>query len=123
MNDKTIWKAGEDEAIKFLMDLGHTILERNWRAGHLEIDIISYDSSGIHFVEVKSRKSPIGYSPEECVNKQKQRNITSAAKKYIRTNKNKITDVEYHFDIIAIIFSTTGSKIRYFEDAWLPIYT
>lgn len=42
---------GEDETCQYLIDHGHTILERNWRYGHLEIDIISLAGDGIHFVE------------------------------------------------------------------------
>ena len=40
---------GERLACELLMGMGHTILERNWRSGHLEIDIISFDAEGIHF--------------------------------------------------------------------------
>lgn len=120
MNNTLVWKKGEEEATNYLIAQGHTILERNWRVGHLEIDIISFSSYGIHFVEVKSRRNPIGYSPEECVNKKKQKNIVNAAKRYIL--KSKITNVEYHFDIIAITYNQNGNELRYFQDAWLPIY-
>ena len=47
---QTLGKRGEDIAFGMLRDMGHTILERNWRSGHLEIDIISFDPDGIHFV-------------------------------------------------------------------------
>ena len=36
-----VGKAGEDIAAGFLIKAGHTILERNWRSGHLEIDLIA----------------------------------------------------------------------------------
>ena len=49
-----IGRRGEDIVCDYLVDRGHTILERNWRWGHLEIDIISINNIGIHFVEVKS---------------------------------------------------------------------
>ena len=66
MKDNT-GKKGEEIVCRWLTDHGHTILERNWRYGHLEIDIISYDRSGIHFVEVKSRKTPFEAEPQDCV--------------------------------------------------------
>ena len=51
---RDLGKKGEDIACRLLEEKGHTILERNWRSGHLEIDIISLDQDGIHFVEVKA---------------------------------------------------------------------
>jgi len=36
-------KLGEQMATKYLEDNGYTILERNYRKGHLEIDIIALD--------------------------------------------------------------------------------
>ena len=35
-------KIGEDLAVEYLQDKGYQILERNWRSGHKEIDIIAY---------------------------------------------------------------------------------
>ena len=67
MNGKgKLGKAGEEEVCKWLISKGHTILERNWRAGKQEIDIISLDRDGIHFVEVKSRTAPVQGEPEEA---------------------------------------------------------
>lgn len=74
---------GEDETCQYLIDHGHTILERNWRYGHLEIDIISLAGDGIHFVEVKSRTAPVQGEPQEAVTASKQRHIASAAGKYM----------------------------------------
>ena len=69
MNGKgKLGKAGEDEVCKFLISKGHTILDRNWRCGHLEIDIISLAPDGIHFAEVKSRTAPVQGEPEDAVN-------------------------------------------------------
>ena len=60
-------RRGEDEACMYLVSQGHTILERNWRCGHLEIDVITLAGDGIHFVEVKSRMVPVQGRPEEAV--------------------------------------------------------
>ena len=40
-----IGRVAEDMACEFLMRRGHTILGRNWRSGHLELDVISLDSA------------------------------------------------------------------------------
>ena len=37
---------GEELACEYLQRHGHTLLKRNWRSGHLEIDIITLDKDG-----------------------------------------------------------------------------
>ena len=74
---RDLGRKGEDMACVFLEDMGHIILERNWRSGHLEIDIISLDADGIHFVEVKTRRQNIQAPPQENVGSQKQQKITT----------------------------------------------
>ena len=63
-NRRDLGRQGEDIACDLLKGMGHTILERNYRSGHLEIDIISIDADGIHFVEVKTRRSNIQAPPQ-----------------------------------------------------------
>ena len=42
---RELGQIGEDVACEVLQQMGHTILERNWRSGHLEIDIISFNDN------------------------------------------------------------------------------
>ena len=83
-------RRGEDEACMYLVSQGHTILERNWRCGHLEIDVITLAGDGIHFVEVKSRMVPVQGRPEEAVNAAKQRKIVAAARRYMAGMGQKV---------------------------------
>ena len=76
---RELGRLGEDIACGLLEGMGHMILERNWRRSHLEIDIISYDPAGIHFVEVKTRRSGIQAPPQDNVDRTKQRKIVRAA--------------------------------------------
>ncbi len=121
---KEVGRRGEQLACKFLMDSGHTILERNWRCGHLEIDLITYDSGGIHFVEVKTRTAPVQADPQESVNRQKQQRIARAASRYLATMDNRSVprDAECRFDIVAVTFDGGKEDIRYFPEAFYPIY-
>ena len=84
---RDIGKAGEELACGFLRNMGHIILERNWRSSHQEIDIISADADGIHFVEVKARQRNIQAPPQMSVDHAKQRNIVKAARHFLRTMK------------------------------------
>ncbi len=118
-----IGKEGEETACRFLIDRGHTILERNWRCGHLEIDIISIDPEGIHFVEVKAREMNIQAPPQENVDIRKQRRTASAAKRYLRTAKGlPHGNRECMFDVIAVTFERETVRTEWFPQAYIPIY-
>ena len=53
---RDLGKKGEDIACRLLEEKGHTILERNWRAGHLEIDIICQSDFRIFVIPGMKRK-------------------------------------------------------------------
>lgn len=120
----TLGKRGEDKACEFLAAKGQTILERNHRSGHLEIDIISLDARGLHFVEVKSRVAPASTPPEENVGASKRKKIAAAANRYIAGTKNALVnkDIEVNFDIVAVTFDGEKVDVGYFPNAWYPIF-
>ena len=119
---KQTGKAGEEAACRFLADRGHVILARNWRSGHLEIDIISMDKAGIHFVEVKTRRPPMQALPQESVTPGKQRKIAAAAARYLASGAGRQTgDMECQFDIIAVTLSEGGAGIEYYPAAFWPV--
>ena len=110
-------KQGEEIAVKYLMDKGYEILERNWRNRHKEIDIIAKDGNELVVVEVKTRKNNDYGDPDFAVNKQKQRLLISAANSYIYRNN---LDLDTRFDIISIIIKDGNPVIDHIEDAFLP---
>ncbi|MBO5419990.1 MAG: YraN family protein [Bacteroidales bacterium] len=114
---------GEDLACGYLIDRGHIILKRNYRCGHLEIDIISFDSEGIHFVEVKTRRDNIQLPPQENVGWRKQRKIAEAAKRFLNSEEGiPFGCHECYFDIVAITFDNGFHKLEWFPQAYIPIY-
>ena len=116
-------RRGEEIACRLLETKGHTILERNFRVGHLEIDIISAAADGIHFVEVKTRRHSIQAPPQENVDIIKQRRLAKAAQGYLRTKKGlPYRCHECLFDIVAITFSGDTARTEIFEQAFIPIY-
>ncbi len=117
-------KRGEDIACKFLEQLGHRIVRRNYRAGHLEIDIISKDKNGLHFVEVKSRVEPMAASPEENVTAMKQKKIAAAALRYLNSSKDLGVSgcQEVFFDVVAVSFKGEEEKVEWFPEAFIPLY-
>ena len=116
-------KLGEDLACRFLEDKGHTVLERNYRSGHLEIDIISFDAEGIHFVEVKARKESIQAPPQDNVGHLKQKRIVKAALSYLNNMHDKIFgSSECFFDVMAVTFTDTEARLEWIPQAYIPIY-
>ena len=117
-------KQGEDGVCQYLIRHGHTILDRNWRYGHLEIDIVALAPDGIHFVEVKSRVAPVQGDPQDAVNAKKQKNIAVAAGKYMSMKGNTLgSSLEVWFDVAAVVYDRGSMTVNYFAGAFIPIYT
>ena len=120
---RELGRQGENIACTLLESMGHTILERNWRSGHLEIDIISLGADGIHFVEVKTRRLSIQAPPQENVNKAKQTRIVSAAGRYLKSGKGMPYGcLECMFDVVAVTFEGNEAKTEWIPQAYMPIY-
>ncbi len=118
-----IGRQGEDIACERLEGMGHVILERNWRSGHLEIDIISSDPEGVHFIEVKTRSRNIQAPPQENVDRTKQKRIVRAAQAFLRTGKGiPYGSHEYHFDVMAVTFEGEEVRVEWFPQAYIPLY-
>lgn len=120
---QTLGRKGEDMVCDFLRDRGHTILERNYRSGHLEIDIISLDAGGIHFVEVKTRRLSIQAPPQENVDPGKQQKIARAAVRFLKTAKGlPYGGHECFFDVAAVTFDRNDASLEWFPQAYIPTY-
>ena len=104
---------GEDKAVNYLIKEGYLILDRNWKSGRKELDIVAQKDGTLVVVEVKSRKSAKYGSPEDAVTPTKIRNTVLAADAYIRYNR---IDLPVRFDIISILSS--GEVINHIEDAF-----
>ena len=116
---KKLGNNGEDLAIQFLIEHKFTIIERNYRFGKGEIDIIARDSGDVLvFVEVKTRMNDNYGDPEFSITKGKQRQIIKTAEGYLY--ERNITDTSCRFDVITIRFDTGDEpRIDYFEHAFM----
>ena len=119
--DKLIGHRGEAAVAEYLIARGHTVLDRNWRSGHLELDIVSIDSSGVHFVEVKTRTSKDIANPEESVGYIKQKRVAQAAARYLASKGRQLGYNEVFFDVAAVIFKDGQAEIEYFPNAFIPM--
>ena len=120
LSTSRLGQTGEDVACDFLLSRGHHILDRNWRAGHLELDIVTEASDGLHFVEVKARTAPVTSALADQVNVPKQKRICAAAQQYLI--KNHLPGREVYFDIVSVLFDGPETRVRYFPQAWIPMF-
>ena len=110
-------KKGEEIAAIYLMGKGYNILERNWRFGRDEIDIIAEYDKFLVIVEVKTRSTGYFGKPEESVTEKKQRFLIRAANEYV--NQKEI-ELEIRFDIFSIVIESNKQTINHIEDAFYP---
>jgi putative endonuclease len=109
--------AGEDMAVNLLLQKGYRILERNWRCGHLEVDIVAENDDCLVIVEVKTRKSTAFGEPEVFVDRQKQQRLIRAAMYYA---KFKCVTKEIRFDVVSVVNSPECQEINHIENAFKP---
>ena len=118
-NDLGKW--GEELAAQHLREQGYTILDRDWRLGHRDLDIVARtpDGTTVVFVEVKTRTSDEIMLPEEAITPQKIRHLGLAAHAYVQ---EKALDDEVRFDIINIIGTSPDNfQLEHIEDAFNPL--
>ncbi len=94
-----IGNRGEVIACEYLEKNGYTIIERNWRHKHWEIDIICIKNKKLHFIEVKTRTNKkFGY-PEESISNTKMNALKKGAEEYLLINEQWTL---IQFDVVAI---------------------
>ena len=110
-------KWGEDLAADYLQRKGYTIIERDWKSGKRDLDIIAQDGNVIVFVEVKTRRNRLFGEPEESVDYHKLQNLQQAISHYV---KFKHIRQEIRFDIISIVGTVgTDPDIQHIQDVML----
>ena len=116
-----VGKSGEDAGCAWLEARGHRVLERNWRMGHLEVDLIAENKKEIVFAEVKARTSTFGdIKPEEFVDENKKRRMVAAGNAYAKFHK---AEKILRFDIIGVLVNPETGEVTYsnhLENAFQP---
>jgi len=111
---------GEEIAATYLEDQGYVVLDRNYRFGRNEIDLVCRDpgSAGeLVFVEVKTR-SGTGYGPPEgAVTEEKRRTIVEVARAYLYEQCSG--DEAARFDVVTVLLTDVKPpQINHYENAF-----
>jgi putative endonuclease len=109
---------GEDIAANYLSDNSYEVIERNWRCGRLEVDIIARYNETLVIGEVKTRIGNFIEFPQESVDIRRQKRLIRAANVYIyQSNLN----LEIRFDIITVVFDDEiNYRVTHIENAFYP---
>lgn len=109
-------KEGEDLASKFLQNKGYKILERNFRKGYGELDIIAIEqrTKTLVFIEVKTRTNSDFGSPFEAITPWKLKSIIKTAQFYKLTHKNLPESLR--IDAISVELKFNNHKIEHLQN-------
>jgi putative endonuclease len=99
---------GEEIAVRYVVERGDEILDRNWRIREGEIDVISLSVDGIfHFIEVKTRSSLAFGHPFEAINREKALRMQRLALGWLATHG--CLGCEFSIDVVAIVLAADGT--------------
>ena len=117
MNAKgQLGRRGEAYAAEYLQQRGLQLVARNWRSGHLEVDLIMEDIASIRIVEVKTLQKSDGFDPSENVTPDKRRKLIRAARAFYASHPSQ---KEIKFDVVTVIFDwDTLIEVKYIPDAF-----
>lgn len=100
---------GEDAACNYLSEKGYEIIERNFRRGYGEIDIIALFEKTLVFVEVKTRTSSKFGTPFEAISPWKLKTLIKAAQYYKYVLHPELPE-SIRFDAIGVVVSNRTIK-------------
>lgn len=109
---------GEQVACQWLLEHGYTLLHRNWRHGHAELDIVARQGHEVVVVEVKTRTTARHGDPEEAVGPAKRRKLMRAAAAYVERFD---LHADIRFDIISVVIEPGAPiQILHIQEAFYP---
>lgn len=100
------------------MRKGYTIIGRNVRVGHLEIDIVAQKDAVIAIVEVRFRGPSAWQSPLQSICVEKQNRLRKAAETlWQNAFANDPTIQRVRIDVAAVQITNSGMNIDLIENA------
>ncbi len=110
-------RTGERLAAEELTRQGYTIIERNFRCRHGEIDLIAEDTTDLIFIEVKTRRGNAYGLPEEAITPRKQQKLIQVATYYL--DLHACSERSWRIDVVAVQLSASGrfEEIRVYQHA------
>lgn len=112
---KALGMGGEEDAAEYLLAHGYKILARNVHNKIGELDIVAKVGDQIVIVEVKTKTGEGWGSPEEMVDKRKQRKLIRTAQLYLLGQG--WLERPWRIDVVAIRMRAGVAEIHHIENA------
>lgn len=111
----TTGKLGEEMALKYLECKGYKIIQRNFRTGRGEIDIIAEKNESLIFVEVRTKVGERFGAPEETIDRRKRYKLRGNAKAYAAYKHYK---GRFQVDAICLVLNdgATQDRLTHYEN-------
>lgn len=107
---------GERIAERWLRRQGWRVIQRRFRSGHRDIDLVVERDGTVAFVEVKARSGAQFGDPVEAVNWSKQQQLVRSASVWIeRHGKPSET---YRFDVVGVLVEGDRVRVRHIPNAF-----
>lgn len=111
-----IGREGEARAAGYLAARGYRIVDRNVRAGGVEIDLVATRGRTVVFVEVKTRRSRRHGAPELAVDARKQARLLRGARAWLHEQPRRFERVR--FDVVSCRVEGSGPDTRWQLEHW-----
>lgn len=113
---QALGEEGERIAALWLAQRGWRILDRRFRNGHRDLDLVAEREGLVAFVEVKTRRGKDFGHPVEAVNWRKQRELVRSASVWIARHGNG--EQTFRFDVVGVLMSNGVAQVRHVENAF-----
>jgi putative endonuclease len=116
MHNQVLGFRGERIAERWLARKGWRVIQRRFRDGHRDLDLIAERSGTIAFVEVKARSGEAFGTPMEAVDWRKRRELVRSARMWISLHGQP--GESYRFDVIGVLMARERIMVRHVENAF-----
>ena len=112
---RSLGRRGEELAAGYLEKKGYRILQRNYRSGAGEMDIVAQDGDCLVFVEVRTRSTKEYGTPEESITPSKAQRLIEVAQGYLQEQGDSAR--EWRIDLVAIDWSGDSYRLQHMANA------
>ena len=107
----------EQAAADHLGRAGLSLLARNYRSRHGEIDLVMQEGAVLVFVEVRYRARSDYGLPAETVDRRKQARLRATAEHFLQRRARRCNS-PCRFDIVAVTPGREGPRVEWLRDAF-----
>jgi putative endonuclease len=113
---QALGELGERIAERWLRERGWRVMQRRFRSGHRDIDLVVERDGVVAFVEVKARRGSGFGGPIEAVNWRKQKELGRSARVWVDRHGRPLE--AYRFDVIGVLVAGSRVRIRHVPNAF-----